>query len=57
MCGLLRDLFEDNPDSSEDVVLDKIPSKYLRDIIEYCEHYEFKKVIQIPAPLPSSNLS
>jgi hypothetical protein len=57
ICGLLKDMFEDNDDMTEDVPLSNIPSKFLRDILEYCEHYNFKKEINIPTPLPSSSLA
>ena len=34
-----------------------IPSESLRDIIAYCEHFNFEKVkSDIPTPLPSNNL-
>jgi hypothetical protein len=36
MCGLLKDIFEDNDDYSEEVPLPKIPSSFLKDIVEYC---------------------
>lgn len=48
ICGLLKDMFEDNDDITEDVPLSNIPSKFLRDMLEYCEHYNFKKEINIP---------
>jgi hypothetical protein len=57
MCGLLRDMFEDNDNYAEEVPLPNIPSKFLGDIIRYCEHYDFKKVATIPVPLPSNNLA
>ena len=57
ICRLLYDLLEDNDDIQEDIPLDNIPSKYLRDIIEYCEHYNFEKVSEIPQPLTSTNLT
>jgi len=44
MSGLLRDMFEDGGDYSEEVPLTNIPTVYLRDIIEYCQHYDFKKL-------------
>ena len=57
MCGLLMDMFEDNDDSSEVVPLSNIPAKFLKDIIEYCEHYDFKKESNIPKPLPHNQLA
>lgn len=56
MSGLLKDMFEDNDNYSEEIPLTNIPSSYLRDIIEYCEHYNFQKIVDIPTPLPSNNL-
>ncbi len=57
MCGLLKDMCEDNDDTSEIIPLVKIPQRFLADIIDYCEHYNFKKEINIPVPLPSNNLA
>lgn len=57
MIGLLQDMFEDNDNYDEVVPLANIPSAYLRDIIEYCEHYQYHKVVDIPKPLPSNNLA
>ena len=57
MSGLFKDMLEDNDDVSESIPLTNIPSKYLKDIIEYCEHYNYEKVkSDIPFPLPSNNL-
>ena len=50
-------MFEDNDDVNEDIPIATIPSKYMKDILEYCEHYDFKKDANIPYPLPSNNLS
>jgi hypothetical protein len=54
MSGLLGDMFEDNDDSNEEVPLSNVPTKFLKDIIEYCEHYDFKKEVKIPKPLPTN---
>lgn len=47
MSLLLNDLFQDNEDTSEEVPLAEIPSRYLKDIIEFCMHYNFKKEMKI----------
>lgn len=47
-------MFEDYDNITEDVPLSNIPSKFLRDILEYCEHYNFKKEVNIPMPLNSN---
>ena len=57
MSILFRDIFEDNDDPDEDIPLDQIPSKFLGKILEYCQHYDFKKVPNIPKPLPSNDLA
>ena len=57
MSGLFKDMFEDNENYSEEVPLHNIPSSYLRDIIEYCEHYNFQREPDIPRPLASNNLA
>lgn len=57
MSGLLKNMLEDNDNYSEDIPMESIPSSFLKDIIEYCEHYNFDKVPNIPKPLPSNNLS
>ena len=50
-------MLEDKHDiTSEDVALPTITSVVLRDIIEYIEHFNFKKDPYIEFPLPSSNL-
>jgi hypothetical protein len=36
------------------VPLSNVPTKFLKDIIEYCEHYDFKKEVKIPKPLPTN---
>lgn len=54
---MLKDLIEGNEDSHEDIPLANIPSIYLKDILEYCEHFNFTKEINIPKPLPSNNLA
>lgn len=41
ICGLLNDMLEDNDDMTEEIPLINIPSSYLKDILEYCEHYNF----------------
>lgn len=57
MCGLLMDLFESNDDTTEDVPLSQIPSRFMSDIIQFCEHYDFRKEANIPTPLPHPSLS
>ena len=57
MCGLLRDMIEDNEELQEEIELLNIDHAYLVDIVRYCEHFNFKKEVNIPKPLPSSNLS
>ena len=54
ICGLLRDMIEDNDNVEEEIPLINIPATFLKDIIDYCNHYNFSKVIDIPSPLPSS---
>ncbi len=57
MIGLLNDMLEDIDNYDEEIPLMNIPSSYLRDIIEYCTHYNFVKVSDIPKPLASNNLA
>ncbi|CDW74175.1 UNKNOWN [Stylonychia lemnae] len=57
MSGLIRDMIEDNASYDEDIELRNIEGSYLQDIIQYCEHYNFEKQVDIPRPLPSSNLA
>ena len=58
MCGTLKDMLEEKDDvTSEDVPLPTIPSHLLKDIIEYAEHFNYKKDPFIQYPLPTNNLS
>ena len=45
MSQLIQDMLEDNGDEAmeEDIPLANVSSKFLKIIIEYCEHHEFKK--------------
>ena len=45
MSIVIRDILEDSGnDYSESIPLGQVTSKYLPQIIEYCRHYEFKKL-------------
>ena len=45
MSIIIRDLLEDSGnDYSESIPLASVSSKYMPAIIEYCTHYEFKKL-------------
>ena len=45
MSIVIRDLLEDSGnDYSESIPLAQVSSKYMPAIIEYCTHYEFKKL-------------
>eukprot|EP00347_Sterkiella_histriomuscorum_P001138 403373179 len=57
MSGLIRNMLEDNDNYTEDIPMPSIPSSFLKDIFEYCTHYNFVKVPNIPKPLPSNNLA
>ena len=58
MSIFLKDMLEEKDDmTGEDVPLPSIGSTQLRQIIEYCEHFKFKKDSTIPYPLPRNNLS
>jgi hypothetical protein len=53
----INDMLDDKEDKTEEEVpLPTISSKYLRVIIEYCEHFSYNKNPFIPYPLPSNNL-
>ena len=57
MSKFLQDMLEDKDDpTTEDVPLPSISSSILKEIIEYCEHYNFVKDANIPYPLPDNNL-
>ena len=57
MSIVIRDILEDSGnDYSESIPLGQVTSKYLPQIIEYCRHYEFKKLqTTIQHPLPSND--
>lgn len=58
MSGFLKDMLEDREDySGEDIHVPAVPASIMKDIIEYCEHFNFKNDRLIPSPLPSNNLS
>jgi len=53
---LLESMLEDNSDTSEPIPLAEISTSTLKSIIEYCEHYEFEKTVDIRRPLVSNDL-
>ena len=55
MSKLIQDLLDDGEEAlEEDIPLAQISNKYLESIIEYCQHYNFKKTnTDIIAPLVS----
>ncbi len=55
--GLIQSMLEDNEDFHEDIPLPTISERFLRPIVAFSEHYDFKKQIDIMRPLRSNDLS
>ena len=56
MSKFFKDLINDYPDPEEEIMVNQIKSKHLKQIIDYLKHYENEKPKDIPKPLPSGDL-
>ncbi len=59
MSGLLFDMLEDREGDYDgmEIPLPSIPETIIKEIIEYCKHFDFKCERKINYPLKSSNLT
>ena len=49
-------MLEDNDDTKEEIPVPTISSAHMTAIIEYAEHYNFEKKVDIDRPLRSNDL-
>ena len=56
MSNFLKDLVNDYPDPDEEIIINQVNSKNLKQIVDYLKHYEKEKPKQIPKPLPDGDL-
>ena len=56
MSKFLTDLIIDYPDPDQEIIINQVNSKALKQIIDFLKHYEDSKPKEIPKPLPSGDL-
>ena len=56
MSKFLKDLIIDYPDPDQEIIINQVNSKALKQIIDFLKHYEDSKPKEIPKPLPSGDL-
>ena len=56
MSKFLKDLIIDYPDPVQEIIINQVNSKALKQIIDFLKHYEDSKPKEIPKPLPSGDL-
>ena len=56
MSKFLKDLINDYPDPDQEIFVNQVNSKVLKQIVDFLKHYEDSKPKEIPKPLPSGDL-
>ena len=56
MSQFFKALIIDYPDPDQEIIINQVNSKILKQIIDYLKHYEDSKPKEIPKPLPSGDL-
>lgn len=56
MSKFLKDLINDYPDPDQEIIINQVNSKVLKQIVDFLKHYEDSKPKEIPKPLPSGDL-
>ena len=56
MSKFFKDLMNDYPDPDQEIMVNQIKSRHLKQIIDYLKHYENEKPKEIKKPLPSGDL-
>ena len=56
MSKFLKDLINDYPDPDQEIFVNQVNSKVLKQIVDFLKHYEDSRPKEIPKPLPSGDL-